>query len=284
VPILPKFIRALPWRGIQKWTTGCAVVAAIGALGGYVAFGGAFTVQKVEVQNRTPLGVEGRSGQFRSHVSAAEVRHLADIRNGEPLLGVDLARAVSGVLHHPWVARAEAKLQWPDTVVISVEEHVPVLLLEQQGLYYVDAKGEIFKRARNDDLDYPVLTGIDEDLARWQGELARKVLTDAISILADVKTSGEMSVTDVSEIHFDRWNGFDVVLRSGTDLAFGFADPADRLSRLHKMRAAGLDPTVPQRIDLASDRLAVATPYLVEIPPAPVVAPQPAAPAAPLDD
>ena len=48
---------------------------------------------------------------FEGNVRAtpAELRHLADIRNGTTIWGVDLDRVSSNVRRHPWVKRVEAE-------------------------------------------------------------------------------------------------------------------------------------------------------------------------------
>ena len=54
--------------------------------------------------------------------------------------------------------------------------------------------------------------------------------------------------------------GFTVVLRSGSELLLGWHAPEAPFERLARMVDAGLDLGTPHRIDLASDRLAIATP------------------------
>ena len=73
-----------------------SVAAVAGALG-WVAFGSEW------MRFRT-LRVVGLD-----RVSEAQVRHLADLTPGEPLLALDLSNAVAGVSRHPWIAEVEAR-------------------------------------------------------------------------------------------------------------------------------------------------------------------------------
>jgi cell division protein FtsQ len=219
-----------------------------------------FCVSEIVIENVT-AEVHGLDPQqFEPHSSAAELRHLANVRRDRPIWDVDLGGTVQGVMRHPWVASVEATRRWPDTVVIRVVEHRPVLLLQQGGLYYVNARAEVFKRARGSDLDYPVLTGLEPGLAQRNPEVARRILSDAIDLLEQVDRSGELLVDDLSEIRFHQQDGFSLVLRSGTELLLGFADASERLARLEKLRASGLDPRQPHRIDLAPATVALVSP------------------------
>ncbi len=219
-----------------------------------------FRIQRVVVENVTAqvLGLDPQS--FEPHSSSAELRHLANVRSGQTIWSVDLGGIVQGVMRHPWVASVDASTRWPDTVVIRVTEHRPVMLLQQGGLYYVNEAGELFKRARGSDLDYPVLTGLEPELAQERPQLARRILREALAVLSDVDASSELSIDDLSEIRFHPQDGFTLVLRGGTRLALGFEEPVERLGRLARLRASGLDTTEPRYIDLAPSEVALVTP------------------------
>lgn len=246
-----------PWRAAVPWIALLALVGSAGWAGWQVKHDPRFRVQKVVVEDATER--EG-AGYRPRHALEGEVRHLADVRMGQPLWDVELEQAVQGVLTHPWVRSAVATRRWPDTVVLRVEEYVPRMLLQSDGLYYVDERAEVFKRARTDDLDYPVLTGLAPELLERQGEVARRVVEEAIRVLDAVEASGEVLVEDVSEVHFQQRAGFTLVLRNGAELSLGFADPGDALRRLRRLRQAGLSPTPPQHIELAMEAVAVASP------------------------
>jgi len=247
-------------RGRIGWLLAGAASIGLALAGAHAVRDGRFQVHHVLVRNVTVQPGDDGALDFTSHVSPVEVRHLASIPQGSELWQVDLEQVVRGVLGHPWVAEVEVSRRWPDTIVIRIVEHRPVLLLQQDGLYYVEASGEVFKRARGSDLDYPVLTGLAEGLAARHPDLARRVLRDALALLQTVEASGEFTRADLSEIRFDEHEGFSLVLRSGFELTLGFTDPAERLGRLAQMREHGLDPAVPARVDLVSERIALVTP------------------------
>jgi cell division protein FtsQ len=66
-------------------------------------------------------------------LSVAEVRDAAGLRTGTPLLRVDLDGATARVRRLPQVAAAEVSRSWPDRVVVTVTERVPVAVVERDG-------------------------------------------------------------------------------------------------------------------------------------------------------
>ena len=126
-------------------------------------------------------------GNVRSGTVA--VRHLANVREGERLLAVDLSEVIDGVLRHPWISRASVRRVFPSTLVVEVEEHQPALLLSSRGLYRISQEGTLFARARSSDLDQPLLTGIDPELIDRQVAVARRIVGDALDILHAVEAS-----------------------------------------------------------------------------------------------
>lgn len=196
-------------------------------------------------------------GNVRAPVS--QVRHLANLPDGEALVLVNLDEAVAGVERHPWVAHASARRSFPDTVVIEVVERVPVALVQLDAIYLVDAEGTIFARAHEGDYDHPMLTGIDSALVESQPEVARRLVTEGLAWLAAAHERGGLAETDLSELRFDAKTGYTLFLRNGGEVLLGFAD-RERVARLAMLTAQGLDLTSPHRVDLASQRLAVVTP------------------------
>ena len=227
--------------------TGTCVAFGIWAIGDAIAHGDTFQVQEVVF-----VGAE--------RATPTQLRHLADVRTGTHLFNADLARAVRGVETHPWVDEATARRRFPSAVEIHVREHKPKMLLALDELWLVDENANIFKRADSALLDFPVLSGINPDFLREHPRVARAIVDDANAIYKAVDADDELALTDLSEIHFDSRAGFAVVLRSGTRIVLGFADPAPALDRLARMRERGLNLETPQQIDLDVGSVAIATP------------------------
>lgn len=245
VPLLLRVRRVLV-AGVM----GGVCATALGLLVHELRTGAAWSIQTVEISGNVVA-------------SKAAIRHLADLRTGTPLLTADLGRVVRGVNQHPWVRKAEARRIFPSTVQIVVEEHDTALLLALDSLWTVDSAGVVFARARSDDLDHPVLTGLDAALVGAHPEVARVALRDALAILRAGEGHPLADPRQVSELRLNRRAGFTVVLRDGSELFFGFGSPEERLDRLDRLVAAGLRlDEGPLRIDLDDPELALVRPMV----------------------
>jgi cell division protein FtsQ len=201
----------------------------------------------------TTLTIEGAE---RSN--SAELRHLAHLPTGAPLVQLDLDAAVAGVGRHPWVKSATARRQFPNGVLLTVVERTPVALLSTDRLYLVDEEGVAFARAQPGELDLPVLSGFGE-LAESQPELSRRLVREGLDWIAAAEARGGLHRRDISELHFDADSGYALFLRNGGEVLLGFAE-SERVARLTTLAAHGVDLAVPHRVDLVAGSLAVVTP------------------------
>ena len=235
-------------RTALVWTmTGTCTAVCVWALGDAIAHGETFQVQEVVF-----VGTE--------RAEPVQLRHLSDVRTGTHLFNADLARAVQGVERHPWVQEATARRRFPGAVEIHVREHTPKMLLALSDLWLVDAEANVFKRADSDLLDFPILSGLDPELLEAHPRVARAIIDEAVDIHKAVDADEQIALSDLSEIHFDSRAGYALVLRTGSRIVLGFADPAPALDRLARMKERGLNIETPQQIDLDVGSVAIATP------------------------
>lgn len=109
------------------------VVAALGTW--LVAFSPVFGVRTIEVRG--------------NHVVAADqVRAAAHISNGTPLVRLDTGAVTRRVETLDDVASAQVSTSFPSTVVITIEERVPVGYLRRSGhILLVDRTGDAYRTA-----------------------------------------------------------------------------------------------------------------------------------------
>ena len=233
------------WRKPLKWTFFGLMALICTIQFGRVLWGAQVSTVTVEGENRA---------------SEVSIRHLADIRQGERLLGLDLDRIVSAVKRHPWISEARIKRSFPDAVQIQVIEHEPVLLLAHRGLFFISDLGEIFVRARTLGVDLPLLTGVASQRIDEQPALAQRIINDALDVLASVNASSALGADALSEIRFDEKLGFSLHLRNHSRIHLGFRSPDDQMARLEQMLRKGLDLSAKLEVDLDLEDIAVATP------------------------
>ena len=92
------------------------------------------------------LSVKGVHVVGVQQLSASEVRAAAAVPDGEPLATVDLDRIRARVRALAPVRSADVSREWPDEVLITVEERVPIAVVEIAGkLRGMDADGVVFR-------------------------------------------------------------------------------------------------------------------------------------------
>lgn len=185
------------------------------------------------------LAVRGVEVTGASTLSPAEVRSAADVTAGEPLARVDLDMVRARVEALAPVRSADVTREWPDQVMVRVEERVAVAVVEIGGrIRGMDSSGVVFR-------DYPrapaglprVRTAADtrsdalEEAARVVG-----VLPAEVSRLVD-----HVEVETVDQIS--------LVLRDGRTVVWGSAEESGLKARvlavLLRQPAQTYDVTVP---------------------------------------
>lgn len=207
--------------------------------------------------------------EFVGNVRAtwSELRHLSEVRNGSRLWEVDLPTVTGGVSRHPWVAAVRTERRFPSTLVVHVEEHTPVAMLALgEEMFYVDASGRAFLRVQSDDLDHPVITGIEPQFAEHDERLPGLVLHDALWLLEQLDTRNLIPRSRVSELRFHRSRGFTLQTAGSTqghptaEILFGVGDYERQLQHLGALLVRNVDLTLPLHVDLAPERVAIVRP------------------------
>lgn len=89
------------------------------------------------------------------HVTEAQVRLVAERQVRGTFFTVDLEQVRSSLEKLPWVREARVERRWPDTLVVSLVEHVPLARWNDDAL--VSEAGEVFVAAVSEKL--PRLSG-----------------------------------------------------------------------------------------------------------------------------
>jgi cell division protein FtsQ len=184
-------------------------------------------LSKIEVVNLKRLGRD-------------EVITLAGIKPGDAMLGLRLRRIGEQLVKNPWIEQVKVRRYFPGTLIIEVTEREPVAVINMGYLYYLDKKGEVFKPlTEGDRLDFPVVTGINEEDIGKDPVGSRIALKATVELLATLKAGTGFKLDDISEIHYDRGYGFTLFTAGfGVPLKLGNAGFNDKLARLAKIYTA----------------------------------------------
>ncbi|MGA9163057.1 MAG: cell division protein FtsQ/DivIB [Thiobacillus sp.] len=96
-----------------------------------------------------------------AHVTEAQIRLVAERKVHGTYFTVDLEQVRASLEKLPWVREARVERRWPDTLVVSLLEHVPFARWNDDAL--VNADGEVFVAASSGNL--PRLSGPDDSSA-----------------------------------------------------------------------------------------------------------------------
>jgi cell division protein FtsQ len=167
-----------------------------------------------------------------AHVTKEDVRSALGGARDQSLFSLSPASAGKRLQQHPWVRSVSIRKAWPDTLVVKVDERVPVAMVNFDALYYVDGEGKVFKRlAPCDSKSYPILTGFSRAELAGRDPVAEENLGKTLSFLRRLE-EGTLR-RNISELHFEPQEGYTVVTRdSGLQLKVGLIEPAEAFKRI----------------------------------------------------
>lgn len=171
-------------------------------------------------------------------VAEEEILEASDIKIGDSMFDLELNMIGRKIEEQPWIARAYVERVFPDQVVIRVEERQPRAIIDLDYLYYVDRSGVVFKMLEaGDELNYPVITGINRQYLLDHPDQAQNCVNLALGLLDELDGRTVFSLEDVSEIHYDQQEGLilytlvgGVPVRLGTQ---GFDVKLNRLETIY---------------------------------------------------
>ncbi len=219
----------------RRWLTWKYVVAAVVLVGGLVAaawlfwFSGVLAVSTVQVSGTDSLRSE-------------QVRTATGIEEGTPLARVDLEGVQARVQSLAEVRSAEVRREWPDTVVVTVEERVAVAVVEIGGrLRGLDMDGVVFEDYQQPPADLP---RVETDAAA-----GREALQEAAAVVSSLPEDLAARVDHVEVATVDQ---ISLVLRDERTVVWGSAEESDlKAEVLVAMMAdrpeADIDVSVPGR-------------------------------------
>lgn len=190
-----------------------------------------------------------RAVQIDGVLTHLSKKQIADL-TGRVAAGLNIATLDTSVLHdellkEPWIAQAVVRKKMPDTLIISVVEHVPAAFWNDNGLF--DAKTRT--------VFYPDLKNFNQPLVRlgaFRDNLAPEVYDSAVQFIRLMNNSKLQMV----ELYLDKVRCYTITLSNGTRLILGRGEELclQRLKRfLESFGATGLKIDEVSYVDLRYD-------------------------------
>jgi cell division protein FtsQ len=242
-----------PWRWIGLGGAGLvALLLAVGFATGMNRVVADTLTQAVANVERGVLGWTAQAGlavdsvQVFGRVETAETDLLAALNagRGTPVLGVDIAAARMRIEALPWVKAAIIERRLPDTMVVRLQERVPMAVWQQDNrLRVIDADGVVLTEETARFASLPQIVGPD-------APEAAPALLDKLNAVPELRAE----VVALVRVGGRRWN---LRLKSGIDInlperdearALGQLSEFEKVSKLLERDVVAIDLRLPDRM------------------------------------
>jgi cell division protein FtsQ len=236
--------------GNRGYTSGVAVVVLLFLV---TASGFAWVSTGIVANDRWPIRWLEVNGSFQ-RVSAEQLRGSLTPLIDASFFTVDLQGLRQATLRNNWVSAVNVQKTWPDTVIVTIEEYVPLAHWNRGKL--ISRRGEAFA--------VPEADGI-QGLPWLQGPEDR--LEDVLECWSEYSELLVPLDLEIRSLTLDRRGAWSMVLNNGTGIRLGRESPGERFRRLliswDSLLAGKALP--PQDIDMRySNGFAVLWPQHVE--------------------
>ena len=220
-------------RTRTRWRAAFFALAGLGLIAGlaWVLFGSRLLVVR-------SVAVTGTH-----RVPAAEVLAAADVQAGTPLIRINTGQIARRVEAIRQVASATVARDWPDHLVITVRERVPVVAVRMAGGGYdlMDPDGVIVRWSQARPAGLPLyLTSLPGRALRGDAGLATTAavlaelpswLSRQVATVSAATADGTPASPDQVMLYLDghktvRWGGPDGATQKGRELAILMREPA----------------------------------------------------------
>lgn len=235
----------------RKWAGALALIAlmlsTVYFVRKHLTSAPAFAIDTIEVKGLTRL-------------DRAELLQTAGLALGQNVFVKSPEDVRAALLGHPWVVGAEVKRTLPSRFSLTVREREPVAIMlidvcgpprgggggggaddestcdEPNAMYLVSAEGSLLKRVgHKDSSDLPVITGLTRARYTNDPELSRRMVMEALSLLAAYRQSGLWERSPVGEVHVEPNDGLSLYVGDLTYVRLGIPPYAQKLQRMKKV-------------------------------------------------
>ncbi len=194
-------------------------------------------VARVEVHGASRLPVE-------------KVLAAAAVEPGTNMLRLDPRAVAARIEALPEVRRADVVREFPNRVVISIEERRPFTLVHASRLHWLDEEGRLLGLAPHAVVpEVPVVSGLSEEEIASLREAPGPKAQAAIALIRALLRSGSELTAEISEIDMSQRDGPVLYTADGVEVRLGADDWEERLARLEGVLAQAVTQDV-RTVDL----------------------------------
>ncbi|MET0101994.1 MAG: cell division protein FtsQ/DivIB [Sedimenticola sp.] len=200
----------IEWQVVRRWIVALMLFAVMGS-------GAAWGVIKLQDPNMLPVKVVRIDGDFR-HLKRTDLERAVGDRVIGNFFTIDVDAVREDALALPWVDQVTVRRVWPDTLMMWVDEQVPLARWGKARL--VNARGQVFA---------PDASSIPSGLPRLDGpdENAAEVVKRYGEIMELTRQVG----LDVEQVKMDPRSAWYLRFADGLELQLGSVDTEQRLHR-----------------------------------------------------
>lgn len=169
------------------------------------------------------------------HIATADLEGLLGVTRGTNLWQLDTGTLAQRLATHPLVAGAQVTRRWPHTLLVRIQERVPVALLVADGSFLlVDATGVVMERvSQAASLNLPLISGLDKVAKIGPGSrIDNPALLAALAVLQQVPAT---DLNQLREIVAPAPDNLQLIWGGQIRVRFGDSQQvAAKLDRLHE--------------------------------------------------
>jgi cell division septal protein FtsQ len=219
-------------RKTWAWAIVGVMTCGVMVLFGHIAFQG---LCRTDFFRLTGITINGCH-----HLDKEQVLEQSGLDNHTNLLAMRPEDIIRRLTAHPWIDQATVTRNWPDEVAIRIRERQPVAMINlKEGLCYLDKElAVIGPVAATDDIDFPVITGLEDLSAPLDKEAAwSAALADALALINQAgRGNSYLPSQNISEIHVSQEGELVLYLLDQVfPIYLGHEDMKDKYWRLAKI-------------------------------------------------
>ncbi len=155
-------------------------------------WGGSYLLEKIPAFHLATISKNGLK-----HCDPQEIEQFTDEILGKCIFKIDLTDLFNRIKTIGWVKDVSIRRVLPNSLTISVQERVPLVMLETDQLYLIDREGVIISPAEDGVWKLPIITGLSLK-EKNAGTSSLCSVLSALELIQDFKVKWLSEVSEIS--------------------------------------------------------------------------------------